>query len=1460
MRKRILTLLPAALVLLAATIVWADVGPPVKVTLLGDPRPAVRGEVFEGVLALDFDGDVEVRDFACAGKSWTTVSLDAPAIERGAKGDRIEVRFAALAGDPDEPLVISFDASGFHYRKTLDLSQRNYQRTQRPEPTATATAPRAPVVTGQRRPGVLGPATDGPATAPSGDRALIRIHGRFGYPREDAVWVGAHSMRVRVYDADTSGGDDLLGSGWTDTYGWYDFYVEGDNAGAGDTPDIYVLYDTYNLKIEVVDPTYSNLYAWVSGTTNNYTGSDLDLGWLQPGSEASHPGVHLHTTTTRVFEFCYYDAGYNPDSIDVIWPDGTDGAWYNSAGIHMSSGLEWEEQVPAHEYGHYWDDVYSGTEPFNYCNGWCDNPSCGHCIWCEESATISWMEGWANFFSDVSTHTFLAEYGLEPMYQMEFEDILSCGAWGVHDPEITEGHCAALLHDLFDDNTENDPQYPTWSDMTTLWIEEIFATADYDNPDGPMNFLDSFNARYPALKEWVWQSAANNGYDPDYVTPNNVTGLTSTSHSTSGDSPDPTIDYVWTRATDDVSGVNGYGLFISSGAPGMPSEVMDIGNVTSYTTPSLTPGTYYFNIRAVDRSGKWSTGYASYGPITIRAAEPADLTYYQHPGWDHVIVPRNTTGATTGDAHLTTWLNGTYNNTYWNIYGQNAGDEATSSGFHGDLLTDGEYHAGVSWGSISGGGLFVGLNMGPLTYRGGRHIMSFHYDDNEQISESDETNNLWGHQFVWTPFTLTAGNNYTINAHPPAEGGWDHVVDGSIYWYNCDGSRFSSSGWWNGVIVWADDDTDNYDVRIHDPSTGPENGFGANLGSSYRSAGLLDGCLVNRNTQGINDYDVGMLNRYGGDSVYHLEHVTSGTLSFGDSLTVPLASNKMLHLWEFYVGIADTGYVSITVDVDPADGPLTAFWLPETFGTGALTSYSAADVTDGTSGRARLDLHIAETGFNCVGVFRDPVNGRGLMDYTIEIQTTPPDFICYEAPGWHSPLVPRPADDGTPASVALPDTLHGNIASTYMNLATRNESPTGSSSLFAQFFIDDVFAASLSWGSFPGYANSLFNWSYALTVRGGRHTFSAHHDPLFEYEEIHEDNNNYGEQYVWSPLLMGTDTQVLRSAPPEPLAGWDDIPVGPYWYNCDGLRLARDSWWMGVAVMPYNAGDDHDVRVHDAEPGVKAGFTNNHAVSAWGSGQSDFVLVNYNNLAFDPKDYGVLRYGGAGNYVAHAQQSAYMGTPPTGANYGPYAMGAMEIVDLYEFSLTAGFHVIRLENVSGAVDWGLSLYSGVGTDYLAKSGSVSGASAWFNGEGLDESISFEIVDSGYYCLAVWKAVSGDLYETGSYRLRLWDGMTPVEDGPPAIDRTRLTSVQPNPFNPRTTIAFELARESAVELGIYDVQGALVRRLVQATLPSGPHEAVWDGNDGRGQRMASDVYLVRLRADGADQMRKLVLLK
>jgi flagellar hook assembly protein FlgD len=56
----------------------------------------------------------------------------------------------------------------------------------------------------------------------------------------------------------------------------------------------------------------------------------------------------------------------------------------------------------------------------------------------------------------------------------------------------------------------------------------------------------------------------------------------------------------------------------------------------------------------------------------------------------------------------------------------------------------------------------------------------------------------------------------------------------------------------------------------------------------------------------------------------------------------------------------------------------------------------------------------------------------------------------------------------------------------------------------------------------------------------------------------------------------------------------------------------------------------------------------------------------------------------------------------------------------------------------------------------------------------------------------------------------------------------------------------------VRLDIFDVAGRLVRQLVGGELPPGDHEAAWDGRDGRGARLASGIYLVRLEA--LDQIR------
>ncbi len=97
-----------------------------------------------------------------------------------------------------------------------------------------------------------------------------------------------------------------------------------------------------------------------------------------------------------------------------------------------------------------------------------------------------------------------------------------------------------------------------------------------------------------------------------------------------------------------------------------------------------------------------------------------------------------------------------------------------------------------------------------------------------------------------------------------------------------------------------------------------------------------------------------------------------------------------------------------------------------------------------------------------------------------------------------------------------------------------------------------------------------------------------------------------------------------------------------------------------------------------------------------------------------------------------------------------------------------------------------------------------------------------------------------------------------EDGPPAV--TRLLGGEPNPFNPRTTIRFELAGPGPARLEIFDLRGRLVRRLVDARLAAGPHAEVWDGRDDAGRAVGGGAYLARLRAGGRRECRKLMLVR
>jgi len=86
------------------------------------------------------------------------------------------------------------------------------------------------------------------------------------------------------------------------------------------------------------------------------------------------------------------------------------------------------------------------------------------------------------------------------------------------------------------------------------------------------------------------------------------------------------------------------------------------------------------------------------------------------------------------------------------------------------------------------------------------------------------------------------------------------------------------------------------------------------------------------------------------------------------------------------------------------------------------------------------------------------------------------------------------------------------------------------------------------------------------------------------------------------------------------------------------------------------------------------------------------------------------------------------------------------------------------------------------------------------------------------------------------------------------------SVHPNPFNPRTEIAFVLDRKQRAEISVYDLSGR--RRCVLADRPfaAGGHTLVWDGRDTAGGLVSSGAYLIRLESASDVLVRKVTLLR
>ena len=89
---------------------------------------------------------------------------------------------------------------------------------------------------------------------------------------------------------------------------------------------------------------------------------------------------------------------------------------------------------------------------------------------------------------------------------------------------------------------------------------------------------------------------------------------------------------------------------------------------------------------------------------------------------------------------------------------------------------------------------------------------------------------------------------------------------------------------------------------------------------------------------------------------------------------------------------------------------------------------------------------------------------------------------------------------------------------------------------------------------------------------------------------------------------------------------------------------------------------------------------------------------------------------------------------------------------------------------------------------------------------------------------------------------------------------RLLRNYPNPFNPVTRIQFALDRNAQVSLRVFDVQGRVVRTLLDSYLTAGPRVVNWDGRNDRGRPLPSGTYFLRLQGGGSYLTRTVNLVK
>ncbi len=126
---------------------------------------------------------------------------------------------------------------------------------------------------------------------------------------------------------------------------------------------------------------------------------------------------------------------------------------------------------------------------------------------------------------------------------------------------------------------------------------------------------------------------------------------------------------------------------------------------------------------------------------------------------------------------------------------------------------------------------------------------------------------------------------------------------------------------------------------------------------------------------------------------------------------------------------------------------------------------------------------------------------------------------------------------------------------------------------------------------------------------------------------------------------------------------------------------------------------------------------------------------------------------------------------------------------------------------------------------------------------------------------LWTTIEGNggAY-SGAQRVELHIDLSSTAVGDETPSEFRFQACRPNPFTNGTAMRLAMPAGGRATVKVYNVNGRLVRTLLDATVPAGERDVVWDGRDDSGERCASGVYMVRVETPSDRATRKAVLLR